>query len=115
MSLSITDCLCLFFVSNIVLMLYLRDHAAGLNALIEADGVLVLGVLSPGEEVLLAREVGLIVDHERPALHPAGAASAQMRGDLRAVAHALIGAPLEVPPLEKDNLERERHTLGNYL
>ena len=87
------------------LHIYHRDNAAGLNAVIEAQGVLVLGVLSLGQEVLLPREVGLVVDHERAALHPAGAAAAQVRGDLRAVADALIGAALEVSLLEEHDLE----------
>lgn len=93
------------------LYIYHRDKAAGLNAVVEADGVLILRILSPGQEVLLPREVGLIVDHEGPALHPAGAAAAQVRGDLRAVAEALIRAALEVSLLEEDDLERERHRL----
>ena len=62
---------------------------AGLNTVIEADGILILWILSPGQEVLLPREVGPVVDHEGPALHPTGAASTQVRGDLRAVAAAL--------------------------
>lgn len=75
-----------------------------MNAVIESDGVLILWVLSSGQEVLLAHVVRLVVHHERPALHPAGAASAQVRGDFRAVAEALIRAALEVPPLEEDDL-----------
>lgn len=83
------------------------DNAAGLDAVIEADGVLVLGVLARGQEVLLAHEVGLVVHHERPALHPAGAALAQVRGDFRAVTDALVRAALEVSLLEEDDLERK--------
>lgn len=87
--------------------IYHVDNAAGLDAAIEADGVLVLGVLARGQEVLLAHEVGLVVHHERPALHPAGAALAQVGGDFRAVADALVRAALEVSLLEEDDLERK--------
>lgn len=73
------------FQLTICTHIYHRDNAARLNAVIEADGVLILRILSPGQEVLLPPEVGLVIDHERPALHPAGAAPAQARGDLRAV------------------------------
>lgn len=80
---------------------------AGLNTVAEADGILILRILSPGQEVLLPCEVGLVIDHECPVLHPTGAASTQVRGDLRAVADALIGATLEVYLLEEDDLERK--------
>lgn len=83
------------------------DNAAGLDAVIEADGVLVLGVLARGQEVLLAHEVGLVIHHERPALHPAGVALAQVRGDFRAVTDALVRAAVEVSLLEEDDLDRK--------
>lgn len=70
---------------------------------------MILGILSSGQEELLARVVRLVVYHELPTLHPAGAASAQVRGDLRAVADALIRAALEVSLLEEDDLERKTH------
>lgn len=84
---------------------YRGDDAAGLDAAVEADGALVLGVLPRGQEVLLAREVGPVVDHEGPALHLAGAAAAQVGGDLGAVADALVRLALEVCLLEEDDLE----------
>lgn len=91
------------------LLIYHRDNAAGLNAVSEADGVLIFRILSLGQEVLLTPEVGLVIDHECPTLHPAGAALAQVGVDLRAVADALIRAALEVSLFEEDDLERKTH------
>lgn len=87
--------------------IYRRDNAAGLNAVIEAKGIRAFGIFSPGQEVLLAHEVGLVIDYECPALHPAGVALAQVRGNLRAVADALKRAALEVTLLEEDDLEKK--------
>ena len=63
-------------------------------------------VLSPPQEELHAHEVGTLVDHEAATLHPAGLAPAQVGGHVRAVAHALIGATLEVPLLVEDDLKQ---------
>lgn len=68
--------------------------------------MLVVGILAPPHQHLVAREVGLLVDHEEAALHPAGVAPAQVGGELGTVAAGLIGAALEVPVLVKDDLRR---------
>lgn len=55
---------------------------AGLDAVIEAEGIPILRVLPLRQEILLTQEVRLVIDHEDPALHPAGVAPAQVRGNL---------------------------------
>ena len=61
-------------------------------------------VLSPPHEELLAHVVVPLVEHEAAALHPAGLAPAQVGGHVGAVAHALIGATLEVLLLVESDL-----------
>ena len=63
-------------------------------------------VLAPPQEELHAHEVGTFIDHEAATLHPAGLAPAQVGGHVGAVAHALIGATLEVPLLVEDDLKQ---------
>lgn len=55
-------------------------------------------------EVLVAQEVGTLIDHEAATLHPTGLALAQVGGHVGAVAHALVGATLQVLLLIEDNL-----------
>merc|ERR1719474_761677 len=80
------------------------DHTAGPDAVPHSHHAHVVGVLAPPHEVLVAHVVGAVVDHEAAALHPAGVAPAQVGGHVGAVAHALIGATLEVPLLVEDDL-----------
>ena len=84
---------------------YHGDHTAGTDAIAEAIHALVVRVLSPLHEVLVAHVVGAVVGHEAAALHPAGVTLAQVGGHVGTVAAALIGAPLEVLVLVKDDLE----------
>ena len=86
---------------------YHGDVAAGLNAVAHAHA-LVVGVLAPLDEVLVAHEVGAVVDHEEAALHPAGVAPAQVGGHVSAVAAALVGAALEVLLLVEGDLKKYR-------
>lgn len=62
-------------------------------------------VLAPLHEELVAHEVGTLVHHEATALHPAGLAAVEVGGHVRTVAHALIGATLEVLVLVEDDLK----------
>ena len=86
---------------------YHGDHAAGTDAVAHGHShqALVVGVLAPPHQHLVAHEVGALVDHEAAALHPAGVAPAQVGGQLGTVAAGLIGATLEVPVLVEDDLE----------
>lgn len=63
-------------------------------------------VLSPPQEELQAQEVGTFIDHEAATVHPAGLTSTHVVGNVRAVAHTLIGAALEVPLLIEDYLKQ---------
>ena len=88
---------------------YHGDVAAGADAVAHAQA-LVVGVLAPLDEVLVAGEVGAVVDHEEAALHPAGVAAAQVGGHVGAVAAGLVGPALEVPVLVEDDLREGEET-----
>ena len=90
---------------------YHGDHTAGTDAITEAIHALVVGVLSPLHDVLVAHVVGTVVGHEAAALHPAGVTLAQVGGHVGTVAAALIGAALEVLVLVEDDLEYRMKTL----
>ena len=62
-------------------------------------------VFAPLHEELVAHEVGTLVHHEATALHPAGLAAVEVGGHVGTVAHALIGATLEVLVLVEDDLK----------
>lgn len=91
-------------------MSYHGDHATG------ADGIhhrrarphaLKIGVLPSLQEGLITHEVGVVVRHEAPVVHPAGVAAVQVHVDVGAVAAAIIGATLEVPLLVENNLQKK--------
>ena len=81
------------------------DHAAGLDAVAHAHHALVVGVVSPLQEELVAHVVGAVVHHEAAALHLAGLTPAQVGRHVSAVAAALIGTTLEVLVLEEHHLQ----------
>ena len=83
---------------------YHGDHAARLDTTAHSHHAHVVGVLAPPHVELVSHEVGAVVDHEAAALHPAGLAPVQVGGHVGAVAHALIGAALEVPLLVENDL-----------
>ena len=88
-------------------MSYHGDHSAGPDVVehhAHAHHALHVRVLSPPHEELLAHEVVALIHHEAAALNPAGLAAGHVGGHVRAVAHALIVAALEVPLLVEDNL-----------
>lgn len=80
------------------------DHLAGAEAVVEAHPALVLWVLPPGQDILVAHVVWPLIHHPGPTLHPDGIAAAQVGVEVRAVAVALIASALEVLVLEEDNL-----------
>ena len=91
-------------------MSYHWDHATGANAIHHGQAhhaahALEIGVLAPPQEDLSTHEVGAVVHHEAPVLHPAGVAAGQVHVDVGAVRGALIGATLEVPVLIENNLQ----------
>lgn len=87
---------------------YHWDHATGPNAVAHTHShqALVVWILAPPHQHLMAHEVGLLIDHEEATLHPAGVAPAQVGGELGAVTAGLIGATLEVPVLIEYDLQR---------
>ena len=54
----------------------------------------------------MAHVVGALVDDEAAALHLDGVAAVEVGVQVSTVAAALMGAALEVPVLEEDNLRR---------
>lgn len=87
---------------------YHWNHPARADTATEAHPSLVVGILSPPHEVLVAHEVGSFIDHEAATLHPDGVAAAEVRVKVRAVIAALIASTLEVLVLVKDNLVENR-------
>ena len=91
---------------------YRGDHATGPDAVADTGPhqALVVRVLPPPHQRLVAGEVVLLIDHEEAALHPAGVALGQEGGELGAVAAGLVGPALEVPVLVEYDLQ-ETQTL----
>lgn len=85
---------------------YHGDHAAGPDAVAHSHHAHVVRVVAPPQQVLVAHEVGAVVDHEAASLHPAGVTPAQVGRHVGTVAAALVGPTLEVPVLVEDDLER---------
>lgn len=77
--------------------------------------MLVVGVLSPGQDVLVTSEVGLLVQNPAATLHLDGVAAAEVRLSVGAVAVALESAALEVSFLVEDDLQRGFTSLESLL
>ena len=86
---------------------HIRESTAGADGVIVAHPALVVWVLSPGQNVLVAGVVGLLVQHPAAALHLDGVAAAEVGVHVGAVGVALIGATLEVSVLIKYDLSAE--------
>lgn len=96
------------------------DHSAGSDGVehhTHAHHALHVMVFSSPQEELHAHVVGTFIDHEAAALHPARLAPAQVGGNVRAVAEALIGATLEVSLLVEDDLKqcKRKIKITNYV
>lgn len=81
------------------------EEAAGADGVIEAVPVLVVGVVAPHQDVLVARVVRSLVDDPGPPLHADGVASANVGAELGAVAAALVAVALEVLVLVEVDLQ----------
>lgn len=57
---------------------YHGDHAAGPHAVVEAHPSLVVRIVAPPQEVLVARVVGSLVDHPVATVHSNGVAAAEV-------------------------------------
>lgn len=84
---------------------YKVDVPAGADSVVEANPALVVRVLAPCQDVLVALVVGSLVDHPGAALHPSRVAATQVGVEVGAVPVALISATLVVPVLVEDDLE----------
>lgn len=96
---------------------YRGDHAARPDTVTHAHShqVLVVWILSPPHQHLMTHEVGLLIDHEKATLHPAGITPAQIGSELRAVTAGFIGSALEVPILIEDNLQSQFKTFTFFF
>ena len=91
------------------------DEAAGADRVAEAHPLLVVGVVAAPQEVLAAREVGLLVEHPAAAVHADGVAAAEVGLQVGAVAAALVAAALEAPVLVEGDLQRRNNSKLNHL
>ena len=81
------------------------DHTTGADEVVEAGPAVVVGVLAPGQHVLVARVVGLLVGHPAARVHADGVAVGDVRVHVGAVDVALVVTALEVPSLVEDDLK----------
>lgn len=86
---------------------YKVNHLARAEAVIQSHPALILWVLPPGQDILIAHVVWSLIHHPGPTLHPDGVAATQVSVKIGAVAVALITTALEVLVLEEDNLRGE--------
>lgn len=84
---------------------YHWNHPTGADTAAEAHPPLVVRILSPPHEILVAHEVRALIDHKAATLYPDGVAAAEVQVKVCAVITALIGATLEVLVLVEDDLD----------
>lgn len=85
--------------------IYHWDHAAGADAVVDADHALVVGVLAPAQEILMTEVVGALIHHKAATLHPDRVATVEVGVEVGAVAHALVVPALEVSVLVEYDLQ----------
>ncbi len=66
--------------------------------------VLVIQILAPGQNILVAHEVGPLIDHPGPALHTNRVTPVQVGMEVRTVAVTLVPTALEVLVLVENYL-----------
>lgn len=84
---------------------YVFDRATWLDAVIESHPLLLIRVFPRAQDVLVAREVGTLIQHPAATLHFDGVAAAEVGAQVRAVRAALIAAALEVLIFKEYNLD----------
>lgn len=94
-------------------MSYHGDHATRANVIhhrhsYHAPQALKIRIVPSPQEDLITHEVGMVVHHEAPVVHPAGVAAAQVHVDVAAVTAALIVPTLEVLLLIEYNLQQKK-------
>lgn len=85
--------LLLFFCSH---QTHHWNHSTRADAVIDANHALVVGILPPAQEVLVAQVVGSLIDHKTPTLHPDRVAAVEVGVKVSTVAHALMMPTLEI-------------------
>lgn len=77
---------------------------------------MVVAVPALGQHVLVARVVGLLIDHPAATVHADGFAAGEVGVHVGAVTVALVVTPLEVPALVEDDLETAggRNVMQHY-
>ena len=87
---------------------HVADEAAGADRVAEAHPLLVVGVVSAPQEVLVALEVGALVEHPAAAVHADGVAAAEVGLQVGVVAAAVVAEALEAPVLVEGDLHNGR-------
>ena len=93
---------------------HVAEEAAGADRVAEAHPLLVVWVVSAPQEVLVALEVGALIEHPAAAVHADGVAAAEVRLQVGAVAAALVAEALEAPVLVEGDLQREHNSKLNH-
>lgn len=83
----------------------MSDELTGADDVVEAIPALVVGVLPSHQDVLVAHELGSLVDDPGAALHPDGVAALEVRVELGTVAAAFVMMTLEVLVLIEEDLQ----------
>lgn len=93
---------------------YHGDHAAGADAVVDANHALVVRVLPSAEEVLVAQVVGSLIHHETATLHADGVAAVEVGVQVSTIAHALMVPTLEISVLVEYDLQMFVKALIHY-
>lgn len=80
------------------------DHLAGAESVVQTHPALVIWILAPGQNILVACEIGPLIDHPSPALHTDRVTPVQVDMEVRTVAIALVPAALEILVLVENYL-----------
>lgn len=72
------------------------NHTTGSDAVIDTNHALVVRVLPPAQEVLVAQVVGSFIDHKTATFHSDRVAAVEVGVKVSAVAHALMMPTLEI-------------------
>lgn len=83
---------------------YIRESATRADGVIVAHPVLVVWILSPGQNILVAIVVWFLIQHPAATLHLNGVAAVEVGVHVSAVGFTLMGAALEISVLVENDL-----------
>lgn len=86
---------------------YVSNNATRLDGVVDAQPVLVAGILSRAQHILVSHVVWSLVDYPESFLHSDGVAAAEVGVQVAGVIVALVDSTLEVSFLVEDDLEKE--------